>query len=212
MKHKTSSTKPFPYAYRIWDTVDKIYVYETISRRIVYQTFHNFYNEWITHTIRHYSSYTYTWYEREEQDYRRYQILNHFNEVISYNDLHELYGARRINYWIRHQRRAKKSPDIRYKSGNPNKIKRGYYTGYWFEDDNKYEADFITGGYFRSFYTMNERRQNAAHVDDYGIEVVRGRRRGRNLPDSWDDYKNSSWGSVKSWKHHSKRRHQYKIK
>jgi hypothetical protein len=69
--------------------------------------------------------------------------------------------------------------------------------------------------YFRGIRTANEYRQNAAHVAEYEPEygaLVRGSRRGYNLPSAWDDKPNSVWHSRKSWKHNSKRRHQWKSK
>ena len=66
--------------------------------------------------------------------------------------------------------------------------------------------------YFRGVRTANEFRQNAGHVAEYGTEFVRGSRRGRNLPSSWDDRPNSRWHTRKNWKHNSKRKHQWKQK
>lgn len=68
--------------------------------------------------------------------------------------------------------------------------------------------------FYRGVRTANEHRQNDAHIHEYEREYnqrfVRGSRRGYNLPTSWDDKPNSVWKTRKSWKHNSKRRHQWK--
>lgn len=61
--------------------------------------------------------------------------------------------------------------------------------------------------HFRSVATKNEQTQNVAHMDEYGYEMVRGRR--RKLVSSWDDVSSSYWGCRRSWKHNSKRRKQW---
>ena len=66
--------------------------------------------------------------------------------------------------------------------------------------------------WFRHFRTMNEHKQNAACIADHGEILVRGKRRRRNLPSVWDDLPNSAWHTRKSWKHNSKRKHQWKNK
>lgn len=78
---------------------------------------------------------------------------------------------------------------------NENKLKREYWS--WV---------------YRGMRTSNEIRQNDGHVNEYGAEIVRGSRRGYNLPNSRDDHRNSNWGTRKSWKHNSKRPHQWKNK
>lgn len=67
-------------------------------------------------------------------------------------------------------------------------------------------------GYHRIIGTTNEKRQTAGHMDEYGQSIVRGRRRPRLLPDNWDDRGISLSRSETSWKHHSKRRKQWKPK
>lgn len=48
---------------------------------------------------------------------------------------------------------------------------------------------------YKRIHTTPERRWNIAHVNEYGEELVRGRR--RHLPDTWDDYIRIN---QKSWK------------
>lgn len=64
--------------------------------------------------------------------------------------------------------------------------------------------------YFRPIHTRPEMRWNEAHCRDIDPEIVRGRRRGRELPDSYWDLPCSMWDTDKSWKHNSKRKHQWK--
>lgn len=61
---------------------------------------------------------------------------------------------------------------------------------------------------FRPLKTHNENRQTCGHIADYGHEIVRGRR--RKLITAWDDIPNDRSNSRASWKHHSKRPHQYR--
>ena len=98
---------------------------------------------------------------------------------------------------------------------NHDKIKISYATythRYWWSWKQEYIDSelFVVCGYLRHIKTTNERRQNAAHADEYGPELVRGKRRGRNLPDAWEDISLNTWGQRKCWKHNSKRRKQYK--
>lgn len=47
------------------------------------------------------------------------------------------------------------------------------------------------GGYYRRVRTMAERRQNMGVSGDEGVGLVRARRSGRNLPNTWDDIQRS---------------------
>lgn len=217
MKTTTVPTAPFLYNYKIWDTKENEYVYTCTHRKDVYRTYTLFFNEWVYKEVTVWRSPHSRYYDsdapktRLDRDYRRYTILNHFDKEVPFDVLLDAYGERYYR-WGRHfNHGTEKKPDVRYKQGNPNKIKRGYHNGSWWdEDDKQYEFEFITGGWFRSFCTMQERRRNSADVADWGAEIVRGRRRGHNLPDAWDDYQNAASRSVNSWKTHSKRRHQWK--
>lgn len=64
-------------------------------------------------------------------------------------------------------------------------------------------------GYYRSFRTANELRQNEAHTNEYGRDIVRPRRGARHLPRYWDDKSVAISRAEGSWKHHSKRRKQW---
>ena len=67
-------------------------------------------------------------------------------------------------------------------------------------------------GYHRCIGTSNEKRQTEGHMEEYGQNIVRGRRRPRVLPDNRDDRGISLSSTETSWKHHSKRRKQWKPK
>lgn len=66
--------------------------------------------------------------------------------------------------------------------------------------------------YYRRIRTAQARRMAVAHCEEYGNEMVRGKRRHRNLVTSWDDISSSMWYSQESWKHHSKRAKQWRAK
>lgn len=60
----------------------------------------------------------------------------------------------------------------------------------------------------RNVQTQNERRQNDSHMLDYGRGIVRATR--RYLPDMWwDEPRCGAYNTRKSWKHNSKRPHQW---
>lgn len=110
--------------------------------------------------------------------------------------------------------------------GKKNKVKNLYhveytyvYDGHWwgiFRDDEEiHESSLIEYGWYRRvrFYPEKRDQYDYLHEDHEGYEVrihPRGKRRGKNLPDSWDDYHNRSWGMRKSWKRNSKRKRQWK--
>ena len=61
----------------------------------------------------------------------------------------------------------------------------------------------------RYMHTTQEHRQNIADIEEHGIHMVRGARRGRNLPTAYDDF----WrDNSRSWKDQSKARKQWQRK
>ena len=65
---------------------------------------------------------------------------------------------------------------------------------------------------FRSFSTKQERSLYLLHKSEFrhaDFHITLRARRGKALPDPWDDIISSLYGVKKSWKHNSKRRHQY---
>ena len=95
------------------------------------------------------------------------------------------------------------------KKGSGDKIKRVWASEPY--TDVNGDADFNQlSGYHRRLMTTQERRYAIAHADEYGPEFIRGKRNAHGLPNAWDDYSNGIWDRRKSWKHHSKRRKQWK--
>lgn len=84
-------------------------------------------------------------------------------------------------------------------------------TKYWIDEfwDERYYPS-LRGDWYRSFSTKQERSSAMLHeieFKEFGIKVRPSR--AANLVDSWDDIPCSARWSRKSWKHHSKRKHQY---
>lgn len=92
------------------------------------------------------------------------------------------------------------------RKGDGKKIKTYWSTVEDIDNNGDIRYD-IVAGYFRSVNTKNEQTANDAHMDEYGQEMVRGKR--RYLPTAWDDVQSSYWGCRRSWKHNSKRRKQW---
>jgi len=107
-------------------------------------------------------------------------------------------------------------------NGNPYKIKGSYakkpylqkrfpsfMSGYGFVNGYSYAQNV---GMFRCPKTRHETTKNIGHSDrelhEYGKNLVRARR--MSLPTAWDDFLKTSRSSEKSWKHHSKRKKQWK--
>jgi hypothetical protein len=123
----------------------------------------------------------------------RYAIKNEYGQ--NYEQPDELYRSTRPvrkTYWGRYTINCDEW-NIRPPKNNINRMKAERWS--W---------------HYRSVKTMNETRQNSAHRSEYGPGLVRPSRGGRNLPNEWDDLPNSRWQTRKSWKHNSKRRHQWK--
>lgn len=81
-------------------------------------------------------------------------------------------------------------------------------------------VSFKARSHYRSPQTKQEKTKNQgvlaewrAIEDEVGLElpnIIRAKRLG--LPGSWDDIAVSAWDSQNSWKHHSRRRHQWRPK
>jgi hypothetical protein len=137
-------------------------------------------------------------------------ILDDLGDLVPENEVKRAsaYRYRNHNWETRLERYALKGVRLTRIKGSGNKIKASCEQvpeswrggGY----DNRIR------GYHRGPKTTRERRLNEAHVADYGWELVRGRR--RCLPSNWDDRAVSIYKSEDNWKHHSKRRKQWKPK
>ena len=99
---------------------------------------------------------------------------------------------------------------------SPLKIKTTYqktWSSSWFDSEQVLKNNQV--GMYRHVKTRAERRWNKAHSDkemqqEGAYHVVRPSR--NRLPTYWDDALVSMHHGEKSWKHHSKRKHQYKPK
>jgi hypothetical protein len=203
MKPKTYQIKPYRVVYRVWDDWKKTFVFETDDRKVLHDTYRKDY--WNI-------PYAKSIYDEPQP---RFIIYNQYGELCDFNaflkEFREPYAP--------HRRGRDRAPDVRYKKGNPNKIKRGYYewarfwygVSGWHQPYDWYEVPYKVNGVYRAVRTTNEIRQNAAHEHDIGPQYVRRSRSARSLPSSWDDKSNSAQRSIKSWKTHSKRRKQWKV-
>lgn len=107
-----------------------------------------------------------------------------------------------------------------YRLAHPSKFGTVWWGGRWIynweepsifppkSNTNKLKTE-TWSWFYRGVQTANEIRQNSGHVNEHGQNMVRAKRRRFNLPTSWDDRPNSRWGTRKSWKHNSKRKHQW---
>lgn len=120
------------------------------------------------------------------------------------------YRYRNHSWDARHARYALKGVRLARIKGSGDKIKASceqipsVFGSYREGFDNRVR------GYHRGPKTTSEKRVNAAHVEEYGWNMVRGRR--RCLPSNWDDRPVSIYNAEDNWKHHSKRRKQWKPK
>lgn len=120
----------------------------------------------------------------------RYIVRSELGDVIEYDDL---YKARSPRKPYRYQTRWLMQEKAKFRDGPvPCTGKRTW--GHW----------------LRHPKTTSERRVTTGHENDedlleYGVKI-RGRRRGHNLPNAWDDIPRSEKG--RSWKNY--RKHQWK--
>lgn len=68
----------------------------------------------------------------------------------------------------------------------------------------------VRSSVFKKFSTYQERNFYCLHRIEYKDFPLKLRvARGSGLPDDWDDLPTYVYGVAKSWKHNSKRKHQY---
>lgn len=141
-------------------------------------------------------------------------VYDNLGNVVEIKELSRLKWAKpdsnyaswelRRREWYR--RREMIDRNLCKRKGDAKKIKTEWATVDYV--DNYGEVSYHTrAGYNRYVKTKNEQTANDAHMDEYGQEMVRGKR--RHLPTSWDDISTSYWGCRRSWKHNSKRRKQW---
>lgn len=154
-------------------------------------------------------------YEKLSYPAPKYVILTEFGDVVSEA---EIKSARRQKYVYKparwgnldwEQECYNRDSRLVYKKGSNRKIKATYRKvlggfGVWGR-----HFGFEVGGYYRPVRSHSEMKYACAHAQEYGDEMVRAKRRYKNLPNSYDDYKSDVWDTQKSWKHNSKRRKQW---
>ena len=202
---KTIKTvEPYAVKYRIWDTVDYGIVYETSDMEELSDVFYTYFNAKISVFRYCKDRYGETYYGAVFVS--RYIVKTEFGDDVELLPQYRRYRPK--EYYHR-------PLNVVFTKKNPNKIKKGYFDQgeriFWC-DNEWHSYPYISRRYYRRIRTQNERRQNTGVIADYGANAVRGRRRKRQLPSSWDDIPTHSWDLVKSWKHNSKRRHQWKVK
>jgi hypothetical protein len=136
-------------------------------------------------------------------------IVNDLGEIVDREAVNAATRAtyRRTNWELREERCNMLHSRLLRRKGSGAKIKtnctvvpsHGRYGGY----------ESLVYGYYRVPQTRNEMAQNAGHEDEYGEWMVRGRRRGKNLPNSYSDRPRAIREAENSWKHHSRRKKQW---
>lgn len=224
MKPKNHKTKTFRYTYKVYDKYNGVCIFKTTDLIEAYDVLHE--HRYETVVVSQFSYDCYLYYHGHpmhswESNVPRYQLWDHFSKEVPYGRYRAAYEKRYPRYRYGHGRSGfwhgfgdkRDVIVVRFKKNDPNKVKKGYFHAFVFEKWNRrYHYDYKIGGIYRTIRTTNERRQTSGHVSEYGESIVRGRRRGKNLADAWDDYLNHSTNSASSWKHNSRRRHQWKVK
>ena len=224
MKPKSYKTDPFKYTYKVYDKFAGVCAFVSTSLIDTYEVLDQYRDE--TVVVSQFNHYFYLYDSGHpmrswESTVPRYELWDHFGKPVPYSRYYAAFNRLYPRYRHHNYRSGywgvwggkRDTTKVQYKKNDPNKIKRGYYHTYcWSDVDVPRSLNFKVDGYFRTISTTNERRQNALHVAEYGPNIIRGARRGRSLPDSWDDYCNSAGRAANNWKHNSKRRHQWKVK
>jgi hypothetical protein len=224
MKQKSYKTKPFAYTYKVYDKFNGVCIFESTDLVEAFDILHEHRHDTVVVSVYNRYAYEYepghpmhSWEERVP----RYELWNHFGKEVPYSKYEEAYRKRYPRYrhrgwggyWDGHGNK-KDDTVVRYEKNNTDKIKQGYFHAYTY--DNSFQPDYVDwriGGCYRNIASTNERRQTCGHVAEHGDNITRGRRRGTNLPNAWDDEaRNTSWDTASSWKHNSRRRHQWKVK
>lgn len=146
-------------------------------------------------------------------NYPAFCIVDEFGDVVHPDTIKSVREATYKPYeW--HPRRRWSTLDRLVKKKNDGlKIKRNYvHYEYVSSYDGEVGYSVKALGYTRAIRTTAERRANAGCDADYGKGLVRGRRSFRQLPNRWDDPRIAAYDVMASWKHHSKRRKQWKPK
>ncbi len=143
-----------------------------------------------------------------------YVIVDHYRNAIGEERIREERIANYVN-----KRKPEKLDYGKYLvrvADDTRKIKSTYRTykyvwhSAYYNEARVYYSLAEQRGYYRRPRTMSERKAACGHIDEYGEVLVRAKRNHKNLPNSYDDLPSDIYGTMKSWKHNSKRRKQWK--
>lgn len=141
-----------------------------------------------------------------------YVILTNLGDIVTKQ---EIVSARKAKYKYRRRKwdmdewikaRYVRNARLVYKKGSGNKIKKTYRKIDIGCKDSDHNFINVINSYWRPVKTNSETRRACAHANEYGRQIVRAKRRHKNLPSLFDDYASDVWHTEKSWKHNSKRR------
>lgn len=233
MRYKTKEVEQHRVKYRVFDKEQRKFCseFEDLYDAIVYCEVNADVKHWdipkISHTLKTESEYSVinAGYEIVDGIVRRtfqvtgypaakFVILTDLGDVVGEEEIDE---ARKLNRVWKNGRWGPEWEEYCYQRdsrlvcsrGSPKKIKQTYrkfYKGFgrWGHNFSR-----VIRSYYRHPRTHGEIKQACAHADEYGEQIVRAKRRYKNVPDAWDDYCSDVYHTEKSWKHNSKRRRQW---
>lgn len=234
MRNKLVEVAPFPFTYRVFNKTDGEYhgeftrLFEAV-RFIAHRFKPQAYNQpSVSFTLKTEPVFRYTtgyvWDSGNDWSRRRYTYAYAAPTpwvIVSEGGVvgeAEVAAAKRYlrnpwaNYgWEERQRRWNiRGRRLTRKKGSGHKIKAACerVPSVWRMGD----FDNRIRGYYRAIKTFQEHRANEAHAKEYGPGLVRARRGKKYLPTAWDDRYSSINRAEDNWKHHSKRRKQWKPK
>lgn len=233
MRYKTKEVEQHRVKYRVFDKEQRKFCseFEDLYDAIVYCEVNAEVKRWgipkISYTLKTEGEYSeiHSRYDIVDGAFRRtyyttkhpaakFVILTDLGDVVGEKEVDECRKLNRVwknGRWGAEWRREQFDRDSRlvYTKGSPKKIKKAYrkiYVGM-----GRWGHDFRNEVwvYYRHPRTHGEIKQACAHADEYGEQIVRAKRRYKNVPDAWDDYCSNVYRTEKSWKHNSKRRKQW---
>lgn len=143
--------------------------------------------------------------------YNNLGAIIHPDEIARHNPVRPAFTPYVSKWELKQARRDMLEARRLWTASNPDKLK--YDWSVKETTNSRGETSYDTHcGYYRRIRTAQARRMAVAHCEEYGNEMVRGKRRHRNLLTSWDDISSSMWYAKESWKHHSKRAKQWRAK
>lgn len=217
MRHKTIEVPPYKHTYRVYNKALKEFseVFEELIDAVEYAVRHITGKHrltwwWIENKIS-YVMHTEgpTYYYGRDIPPALNVIVNDLGDPVSKEEIRDCsVGYKSRNYEGRHKYRDENKMRMLRVKGSPAKIKKSCEHVPWYWCDEVGYTTLVLG-YGKRVSTMNEKKANEGHIDEYGDCIVRGARRPRHLPDAWDDKPIAIWDTMYSWKHNSKRRKQW---